>query len=158
MRNIIFIFILALWSCESGPPNHIPSDEYRKTFNEDARDFLESFTPSNKEINTFEVDLKKHLEELTFSGKGFERNVLDKVQPLEYSLGWFKRRYFGKVDTKGTSKLLVEFVFVRCGGSGEWEEIDYPSDSNSECWWSVEYDIENNKIEKINYLCSVRSF
>lgn len=151
MRNIIFIFILAFWSCESGPPNHIPSDEFQMTFKEDSRDSLESFTPSKKEINDFEIYLKKHLEELTTSGKGFERNVLDKVHPLEYSLGWFKRRYFGKIDANGNRKLITEFVFVSCGGSEEWKEVDYASDSNSECWWSVEYDLENNIIEKINY-------
>lgn len=152
MRNITFIVILlTFWSCESGPPNHIPSDEHRKTFEQDSRIQLKSFTPAQKEINDFEKYLKEHLDDLTSSGKGFERNVLDKVHPLEYSLGWFKRRYFGRFDENNTRKIYTELVFVRCGGSKEWKKVDYPSESNAECWWSVEYNIDNNKIVKINY-------
>ena len=111
---------------------------------------MESFTPSDKEIYEFETSLRLHLEKLTSAGNGFERNVFERMHPLEYSLGWFKRRYFGIIDN-GTRKIFVELVFVRCGGSEDWEKIDYPSDANFECWWSVEYDIEKNEIEKIKY-------
>lgn len=138
-----------MWSCNSGPPNHIPSDEYRKTFQEDSRNSIGSFTPSQSELDEFEKSLKKHLEGLTSLGKGFKRNVLEEVHPLEYSLGWFKRRYFGRIDENGNRKIFTEFVFVRCGGSEEWELLDYPSNSNSECWWSAEYDVKDKGIEKI---------
>lgn len=151
MRNRIFVLIMALWSCQSGPPHHIPSKEFRKIFDEDSRNSIQSFIPSKEELEKFELSLKRHLEELTSSNKGFERNVLDKVHPLEYSLGWFKRRYFGRIDEEGNRKIFTELVAVRCGGSGKWEQIEFPSVSNSECWWSVEYDINKNKIEKINY-------
>lgn len=151
VKNRIFVLVLAFWSCQSGPPHHIPSDEFRKVFREDSRNSIQSFIPSKEELEKFEISLKKYLEELTASNKGFERNVLDKSHPLEYSLGWFKRRYFGRIDEQGNRRIFIELVAVRCGGSEKWEQIDFPTDSNFGCWWSVEYDINKNKIENINY-------
>lgn len=153
MRGSIAIFILILLfaACESGPPNHIPDDQFRKIFQKDSRNTVPSFTPTDAELLKFEMKLKSHLERLTKSGSGYERKVLEKVHPLEYSLGWFKRRYFGRVESNHKRKLFVEFVFVRCENSDEWQRIDYPSESNQACWWSVIYDLDGNKIEKIDY-------
>lgn len=143
--------VLALCSCQSGPPHHIPSDEFREIFKEDPRNSFQSFIPSREELDKFETSLKKYLEELTASNKGYKRNVLDEVHPLEYSLGWFKRRYFGRIDNKGNRKIFVELVGVRCGGPRKWKQIEFPSQSNFGCWWSVEYDIQKNEIEKLKY-------
>ena len=150
MKNLIYILILALWACESRPPNNVPAEKYRKVFATDSRNELETFVPNQAELKNFEKELKRYLEDLTNSGNGFKRNVLDKVHPLEYSLGWFKRRYFGRIENENR-KIYVELVSVRCGGSGEWKLIDYPTELNTECWWSADYDIDKNKIQKINY-------
>ncbi|MBL1281039.1 MAG: hypothetical protein COA33_012235 [Fluviicola sp.] len=151
MRYLATILILTLLSCESKPPDHIPPDKFSKKFETDFRCELQSFLPNDNELDMFEEALKKHLENLTSLGIGFERNVLEKVHPLEYSLGWFKRRYFGRINKNGERKIFTELVPVRCGGSEDWKQIDYPSDSNIACWWSVEYDLTRNEIEKVNY-------
>ncbi|OJJ18857.1 hypothetical protein BKI52_25125 [marine bacterium AO1-C] len=153
MRNsvIVFVLVLLLAACESGPPNHIPDDEFRKVFHKDARNMGQYFVPTDAELLKFEVEFKSYLESLTKSGKGYKINILEKTHPLEYGLGWFKRRYFGRIENDYKRKLFVEFVAIRCGGSDEWQQIDYPSDSNRACWWNVIYDVDNSKIEKIDY-------
>ena len=54
MKHIKYIFtfflILTLLSCESGPPNHIPSDKFCKTFENDSRNEFQSFIPSKDEL------------------------------------------------------------------------------------------------------------
>ena len=151
MRKLIAILILILTGCGLGVPDHFPSAENQMVFPEDSRNELESFEPTPDEIGRFENELLSYLEDLTKNGTGYEQNVLDEVHPLEYSLGWFKRRYFGRVNAGGEREMFVELVFVRCGGSGEWKTIDYPNEDNYGCWWSVEYDIEKNEIDKVNY-------
>lgn len=150
MKKVIYILIVTLWACKQGPPKNLPAEEYRKTFATDTRSTFETFVPNQAEIASFEKELKEHLEGLTNSGKGFEHNVLNEVHPLEYSLGWFKRRYFGRIEN-GIRKIVVELVFVRCGAAEEWKQIDYPKESNAECWWSVDYDLDKNEIQKITY-------
>lgn len=138
---------MILCACEPEAPNSLPAEEYRRTYATDSRNELETFVPNQTELNKFEKELKKHLKDLTHLGNGFKRNVLDEVHPLEYSLRWFKRRYFGRIKN-GNRHLYVELVFIRCGGSREWEQIDYPKESNAECWWSVDYDLDKMKFKK----------
>ncbi len=151
MRYILFFLILTLLSCESGPPNHIPSDKFCKTFENDSRNEFQSFIPSKDELYKMEVNLKRHLEDLTKSDSGLVRNIFNEDHPLEYSLGWFKRRYFGRISNDGERKIFVELVFVRCAGKEKWKHINYLSALDSVCWWSIEYDIAKNKIENLNY-------
>ena len=106
---------------------------------------------SGDELAAFEAQLLRHLQMLTDKGIGYERMVLDHTHPLEYSLGWFKRRYFGHVDATGDRKILAELVFVRCAGNVEWDVIDYSSEAHPDCWWSVMYDIGTHRIEQVNY-------
>lgn len=155
MKHFKYIFtfslLLTLLSCESGSPFHIPSDDFCKTFENDSRNEFQSFIPSKDELFKLEIELKRHLEHLTKSDSGLVRNVLNEVHPLEYSLGWFNRRYFGRISTDGERKIFVELVFVRCAGKEKWKRIDYLSELDSICWWSIEYDVAKNKIEIINY-------
>lgn len=129
----------------------MPAAEYLIAFEKDPRYQYGSFQPTEKETELFEHALLLDLEKRTESGVGLTRNVLDEIKPLEYSLKWFKRRYFGRIAMNGSRKLYSELVFVRCGGSEEWKMIDYPTETNSDCWWSAEYNLQTDEIEEINY-------
>lgn len=151
MRPAFLLVILLLVCCRADGPGPVPAKEFRKVFAMDPRYPLRSFQPSGTELAAFEDQLLRHLEMLTAKGIGYERKVLDRTHPLEYSLGWFKRRYFGHVDATGDRKILAELVFVRCAGNVEWDVIDYSSEAHPDCWWSVMYDIGTHRIEQVNY-------
>lgn len=148
----MLVFFLMLYSsCNTGPPYHIPPAENRLIFDKNESFEFESFTPTRGETDLFEKALIGQLEGLTKSGKGYERKNLDEIHPLEYTLGWFKRRYFGKIDSLGNRKIYTELVFVRCVDSDKWKQKEYPNIANSTCWWSAEYDLGKDSIVNIDY-------
>lgn len=56
---------------------------------------------------------------------------------------------FGRISVNGEHIIKIEFVFVRCGGQGEWEKIAYTNDETKGCWWSVLYNLDRDQIDDL---------
>jgi hypothetical protein len=145
---LLFVFLI---SCEGTERNHLPDKEFIVVYESDSRTNLKSFNPSPEEIETFEKGLMSHLTKKTKNGKGITDPVFEKTEPLENRLKYYKRRYFGRINKSGVKIMFVEFVFIRCGGSEEWKNLEYTNSDNQECWWSTEFNLETKKVKRLRY-------
>ncbi|PBQ33236.1 hypothetical protein CNR22_16130 [Sphingobacteriaceae bacterium] len=102
--------------------------------------------PSTRQIEKAEQRLLEYLDAKTADNQKIYTTSLDKKVPLQDQLKWYKRRYFGRTSIEGDKIIKIEFVAVRCGGHDEWKKVEFTNDDTKDCWWSVQYDIDNDQI------------
>lgn len=105
-----------------------------------------SFVPSSSEIESAEDKLMEYLKERTKNNETIFEDVFGEKIPLENRLKYYKRRYFGRKSIENQKIIKIELVFVRCGANEEWKQEKYTKEDNKECWWSVQYSIDNDEI------------
>jgi hypothetical protein len=133
------LIFLAIIACDTAPRQGI-------IFESHPNEKDPAFKPTNAQIDKAENKLKAYLLEKTKSNETIYENVFSEKIPLEERLKFYNRRYFGRVNIEDEQVILIEFVFVRCGGSEEWKKIEYAREDNKECWWSVQYNIDRDEI------------
>lgn len=120
-------------------------------FERDTRDKDMGFKPTTQQIDQAETKLVEYLETKTRNNQTIYVRSLDENMPLQDRLVYYKRRYFGRISVNGERIIKIEFVFVRCGGQGEWEKIAYTNDETKGCWWSVLYNLDRDQIDDLNH-------
>lgn len=143
LRQTIFILTIGLLiSCADSKTSRPDS----VTFDNDPREKDISFKPTTVQIEKAEQRLLEYLDAKTANNQTIYTTNLDKKVPLQEQLKWYKRRYFGRTSIEGDKILKIEFVAVRCGGHDEWKKVEYANETTKDCWWSVQYDIDNDQI------------
>ena len=115
-------------------------------FERDTRNKDFSFKPTQNQINKADLKLIDYLETKTKNKETIYINSLDEKIPLHDQLKYYKRRYFGRTSITGELIIKFEFVSVRCGGHDEWKKIEYTNDKTKDCWWSIQYNIDQDQI------------
>ncbi|MCH5717124.1 hypothetical protein [Niabella hibiscisoli] len=137
------MIILFLTSCNDSERKHTQDFV---VFESNTCDKYIGFKPTTSQTDEAEQKLLDYLETRTKTNQTIFVNSLDGKVPLQEQLKYYKRRYFGMTSIEGEKIIKIEFVSVRCGGQDEWRKIEYTSDKTKECWWSVQYSIDNNQI------------
>jgi hypothetical protein len=144
LRQTIYILtILFLTSCNDSERKHTQDFV---VFESDTRDKDIGFKPTTSQIDEAEQKLLDYLAIKTKTNQTIFVNSLDEKVPLQDQLKYYKRRYFGRTSIEGEKIIKIEFVFVRCGGQDEWKKVDYTNDNTKDCWWSVQYSIDQDQI------------
>ena len=142
-RQTLYILTIGLFlSCsdlKTGRPDSV-------TFDTDPREKDISFTPTNGQIENAEDKLINYLTSKTAENQTIFITKLGEKIPLQDELKYYKRRYFGRTSIEGDKIIKIEFVAVRCGGHDEWKKVEYANEITKDCWWSVQYDIDNDQI------------
>lgn len=120
-------------------------------FENDTRNVYMGFKPSCEQIEKADMKFLEYLESRTKNNSTVLINSIDGMVPLQEQLKYYKRRYFGLINNGGERVIKVEFVFARCGGNDEWKKLEYTNIGTKECWWSVLYNIGQDRITDLNF-------
>jgi hypothetical protein len=143
LRQTLSILILALFlSCTDSKTR--PQDFV--IFESDPKEKDIPFTPTTGQIEKAETKLVEYLKARTAADQTVYVNQPGQKIPLQNELKYYNRRYFGRTSIEGDRIIKIEFVFVRCGGDDDWKKVEYVNETTKECWWSVQYDIDNDQI------------
>jgi|SRR5690554_7431538 len=148
LRQTIYILAILLLTCCNNTGVILTQDFI--VLKSDTSDKNIGFKPTTNQIDKAEKKLVDFLESKTKNNETIYINSLDEKVPLQDQLKYYKRRYFGRTSIEGEKIIKIEFVFVRCGGQGEWKKIEYINEETKGCWWSVQYNIDNNQIYDLN--------
>lgn len=147
LRQLFYILTIGLFISCSNPTTE--SLEFI-AFADDPREKDICFKPTSGQIERAEKKLVDYLNSKTENNQTIFVYRLDEKIPLQDYLHYYKRRYFGRTNIEGIKIIKIEFVFVRCGGREEWKQIEYTTNDTRECWWSVQYDLDNDQIFDLN--------
>ena len=144
LKQTIYILAILLLICCNNSARRFTQDFI--VFESDTRDKDIGFKPTTSQIDEAEKKLHEYLKAKTKTNETIFINSLDGKVPLQNQLKYYKRRYFGRTSIEGEQIIKIEFVFVRCGGQDEWKKVDYTNDNTKECWWSVQYNVDQDQI------------
>lgn len=143
LRQTLYILIIRLLiGCTDSKTSRPDS----VTFDNDPREKDICFIPTSSQIEKAETRLKEYLSTKSEENQTIYVAELDKKIPLQDELKFYKRRYFGRTSIEGDKIIKIEFVFVHCGGHDDWKKVEYANETTKDCWWSVQYDIDNDQI------------
>lgn len=143
LRESLYIFTIGLLlSCNDSTTSRLDTI----IFDNDPKEKDISFTPTIVQIEKAETKLLEYLAAKTVDNQTIYVTNFEEKIPLQNELKYYKRRYFGRTSIEGDKIIKIEFVFVRCGGHDDWKKVGYANETTKECWWSVQYDIDNDQI------------
>lgn len=149
--SYIILTLFTIVSCDSSPRQISDSGREGFVFKSAPNEKDISFIPTDSQIDRAENKLAEYLMKKTKNHETIYENVFNEKIPLEDRLKYYKRRYFGRINIENEKVIKIEFVFVRCAGNEEWKKIEYTTEKNKECWWTVQYNINSDDIYDLRH-------
>lgn len=149
IKYLTILLIIISFGCSNRKKEYEFTNENAVIFLEDPTEKDISFEPTISEVENTEIALQNYLKNKISDTVKFTKN--GNQLPTSDRLVYYKRRYFGRINTENEKVIKVEYIFNRCMSPQErdlekWKDFDFKKNIDSSCWFSFQYNLNRKEI------------